>query len=163
MIPRIIHQVWLGGKNIPDNFLILQEKLLELHTNWEYKLWTEESIEQDSLCSKKQYDHAAFAGQSNLVRLYALKKYGGIYLDFDFDVLKSFDSLLDCSAFVAKQPDGVYCNAFIGSIKEHRWINDMLANYGNPKHNDPAWGCHIIKKYISNDVTEYPTFVLLTE
>src|SRR5574343_865975 len=119
---KIIHQVWLGGKEIPSKFLSLREKLLEFHPEWTYKLWNEDTINKELGLLPNQYFHGTFAGSSNIIRLHSLKKFGGIYLDFDFEILKPFDKLLQYSCFVAKQPDGVFCNALFGSVPESKWI-----------------------------------------
>lgn len=82
--------------------------------------------------SKKKY---AFV--SDIVRLYALYNYGGIYLDSDIKVLKNFDDLLANRAFTgfeSKDYIGVwlwvqnnithslknYCTAMMGGISY--WI-----------------------------------------
>ena len=39
-IPKIIHQTW-KIKEIPEQFMDINKKLLELHPDYEYKLWTD--------------------------------------------------------------------------------------------------------------------------
>lgn len=155
MLPKIIHQIWVGPNQIPPNFLKLRDKLIDLHPDWTTLLWTDNNVGE--LCEKHVFQHSTYAGQSNVIRLYALKKYGGIYLDLDFDVLKTFDELLEYNDFVARQPDGVFCNAFIGAQPDSKWINQMIENYGDHQVKDASWGCHIIKDYIGQDVNILPT------
>ena len=42
-IPKRIHQIWLGGK-FPDKYVKIQESWRNNHPNWEYFLWTDNSI-----------------------------------------------------------------------------------------------------------------------
>jgi hypothetical protein len=48
---------------------------------------------------EEAYSAKKFAYVADVARLKALYEFGGIYLDADCKVLKSFDSLLDCHAF----------------------------------------------------------------
>ena len=155
MIPKIIHQVWLGDP-MPDKFVKLHEKLKETNPSWQIKLWDEESIEI-LLCDCFAYAHATKAGSSNVVRLIALQQYGGVYFDLDFVAVKPIDELEKYSAFVARQPDGVLCNAAMGATPSHPWINAMLENYGEYQKKDAAWGCHVMEPHLTPDVTILPT------
>jgi mannosyltransferase OCH1-like enzyme len=155
VIPKIIHQVWLGG-SMPEKLAQLHDKMKETNPSWKVKLWDEESIDI-LLCDCFAYSHSTKAGSSNVVRLKALQKYGGVYFDLDFVAVRSIDELEKHSAFVARQPDGVLCNAAIGATPSHPWINAMLENYGEYQKKDAAWGCHVIEPNLTPDVTILPT------
>ena len=55
-----------------------------------------------------------YAFVSDVARLYAINKYGGIYLDTDIEVLKDFSAFLNCSAIFSwnQRPfdDGIFCS-----------------------------------------------------
>lgn len=155
MIPKIIHQIWIGGV-LPDRLSILHEKMKQMNPSWQVKLWDEESIDI-LLCDCFEYSHATKAGSSNVVRLKALQKYGGVYFDLDFIAVKPIDGLENHSAFAARQPDGVLCNAAMGATPYHPWINGMIDNYGEYQKKDAAWGCHVMESHITPDVTILPT------
>ena len=155
MIPKIIHQVWLGG-SMPEKLSQLHDKMREVNPSWRVKLWDEDSIEI-LLCDCFAYAHSTKAGSSNVVRLKALQKYGGVYFDLDFVAVKPIDELEKLSAFVARQPDGVLCNAAMGATPSHPWINGMLENYGEYQKKDAAWGCHVIEPNLTPDVAILPT------
>lgn len=155
MIPKIIHQVWLGG-SIPEKFKTLHAAMRDMNPAWCMQLWDEAKIHAE-LCTATDYAHATKAGASNVVRLKALQKYGGVYFDLDFVVLQPFDVLEKYTAFVARQPDGVLCNAAMGAAPNHPWINAMLANYGDYQQKDAAWGCYVIEPHLTADVAILPT------
>ena len=93
MIPKIIHYCWFGKGQMPE----LVERCVtswKMHMpNWEYRLWTEDNFE---INEAPQYVREAYAAKkyafvSDYVRLCALQKYGGIYLDTD--VVDALDKL----------------------------------------------------------------------
>jgi len=78
------------------------------------------------------FDCHKYAFAADYIRLYALYHYGGIYLDTDVEVLKSFDDLLDLPYFIGKEPSetGVEA-AVLGAEKGNILIGDMLGSYQN--------------------------------
>ena len=96
MIPKIIHYCWFGGKPIP-------EKEKSCMATWETKLqgytimrWDESSFDVNSNSfTKEAYRLKKYAFVADYVRLYALTKHGGLYLDTDVEIVKPFDDLLE--------------------------------------------------------------------
>ena len=94
-IPKIIHYCWLSGTPFPDLENRCIESWKKYLPDYELILWDKERIKEihsswiDSAIAQKKWAFAA-----DYVRLYALYNYGGIYLDCDVEVLKSFDELL---------------------------------------------------------------------
>ena len=95
MIPKIIHQTWKTNK-IPKKWLPYSQKVKELNLEWEYKLWTDYDNEQ---FVKNEYPefYDIFMGfsreimRADVIRYLIMYKIGGVYLDLDYEVLKSFD------------------------------------------------------------------------
>ena len=95
MIPKIIHYCWLSGDKYPP----LVEKCIQSWKKklpgWELRLWDKNCLEEitepwvHEAYQAKVYSHA-----SDYIRLYAVYKYGGFYLDTDVEVLKDFSPLL---------------------------------------------------------------------
>lgn len=68
--------------------------------DYQWCKWDETTFDIDSTAyTREAYAARKYAFVSDYVRLYALEKEGGIYLDVDFEVYKSFDSLLHLHAF----------------------------------------------------------------
>mmetsp|Transcript_11949 Transcript_11949/g.34641 ORF Transcript_11949/g.34641 Transcript_11949/m.34641 type:complete len:177 (+) Transcript_11949:86-616(+) len=44
-IPKIIHQIWLGGNQIPPECIPWMESWKRYHPDWEYKLWQDGDLE----------------------------------------------------------------------------------------------------------------------
>ena len=68
--------------------------------DYEYVLWNEDNFDVNASCyTKEAYDSGKYAFVSDVARLMALKEFGGIYFDVDFEVFKPFDDLLSYKAF----------------------------------------------------------------
>lgn len=104
MIPKIIHYTWFSGDPYPPLIEHCIESWKKFLEGYEFRLWNKDSISsienpflQEAL-SKRKWAFAA-----DFVRLYALYHHGGIYLDTDVEVYKSFNSLLSYKAFIGRE------------------------------------------------------------
>lgn len=135
MIPKIIHYCWLSNDPIP-------EKLQEYMASWKkymphYKVikWDFNKFNKEE-CPwvSEAFDNKKYAFAADYIRLYALYKYGGIYLDMDVEVLKPFDDLLQYPYFLCYEHDGKVPEvAAFGAEPNQEWIKKWLAYYDN-KH-----------------------------
>jgi len=92
-IPRIIHQIWLGS-SFPERYKKFQASWKKFHPDWEYKLWTDADVKDFKLINQKAYDQGKnYAEKSNIFRYEILDRFGGLYIDTDFECFKSFDML----------------------------------------------------------------------
>jgi mannosyltransferase OCH1-like enzyme len=63
---------------------------------------------------------------ADLVRLEALIRYGGIYLDQDMQPLRSFEPLLVLTAFAAWEDARTVPNAVLGARRDHPALRECL-------------------------------------
>jgi len=94
-IPKIIHQVWVGCP-LPNAFKEYISSWCTMHASrgWVYKLWTDEDIKTLELYNRDLYDASDSVGvKSDIVKWEVVYKYGGVYLDVDFECLKPLDIL----------------------------------------------------------------------
>lgn len=145
MIPHIIHYTWLGGAPLPP----LAEKCIaswkHYMPDWEYKCWDESNfdIAAAPLYVRQAYEARKFAFVSDYVRLWALERYGGLYMDVDFEVYRPFDELMDEYAAFAgyegskRKP---VMQGVIASEAHGAWIRDMLSTYENREFIKPDGG-----------------------
>ncbi|KAI9030330.1 nucleotide-diphospho-sugar transferase [Hyaloraphidium curvatum] len=88
-------------------------------------------------------DH--FAHRADIVRLRALQRYGGIYLDMDVLVLRPFDPLLSHDVVMAQEGEGGrigLCNAVILAKKGAEFIDMWLDSYRSFNQSD--WNHHSV-------------------
>ena len=94
MHPKIIHQIWVGSKPLPDKYRKLMASWIKHHPGWQYNLWTNKDVE-----GLKLHNHALYKStrdpieKANILRYELLYKYGGLYVDIDTKCLKSFSAL----------------------------------------------------------------------
>lgn len=104
MIPKIIHYVWLGDNPIPESMQKCMESWKKVMPDYEWKCWDNDSIKEiDSIFINEAIKEKKWAFASDVIRLYAIYHYGGIYMDTDVMVYKSFDSLLNNHAFIGRE------------------------------------------------------------
>ena len=87
-IPKIIHYCWFGGKM---NFIMRQcvSTFKKLANEEKIICWDENCLSTiNNKFVNEQIKKRNWAFVSDYVRLYALYKYGGIYLDTDIEVKK---------------------------------------------------------------------------
>lgn len=92
IIPKIIHQIWLGPDEMPANFKYFQQTWKFFHPNWEFKVWNEDSILKENFDNIDLYWMArSYQERSDIIRYEILKKYGGLYIDTDIECYANFD------------------------------------------------------------------------
>lgn len=134
MIPKRIHYCWFGRGEMPQMAKDCIATWHEYMPDWEYELWNEDNFDVTSNSyTREAYDARKFAFVSDYVRLYALEREGGVYMDVDFMVFKPFDDLLGYKAFAGfegskHQPVmmGVCASEAHGA-----WVTEMLNAYRN--------------------------------
>jgi inositol phosphorylceramide mannosyltransferase catalytic subunit len=124
-IPKIIHQIWLGGQ-VPEKYIKYIKSWRKFNPDWEYKLWQDKDIDSINLTKREIFAQAVNNGmRSDILRYEILHQQGGIYIDIDFECLKPFDDLLYLDFFTGISYDKQLClyNGLIASIPNHPIIN----------------------------------------
>ena len=100
MIPKIIHYCWFGGKPKPQKVIEYIETWKKFCPDYEIKEWNEDNFDVNMMpYTREAYKMKRFAFVSDVCRMYALAKFGGIYFDTDIEVKRSFDKLLSLHSF----------------------------------------------------------------
>ena len=115
MIPKIIHYVWLGQNSLPEEMQECIDSWKRFMPDYEIKKWDNQVIDKlDIHFVKQAVREKKWAFASDVIRLWAVYQFGGIYLDTDVMVYKSFDDLLDNHAFIGRE----CCLQIMGSQTE---------------------------------------------
>jgi len=127
LIPRVVHQVWLGPSPLPAEFAAYGETWTQQNPGWTLELWTEERL-PDGLRHREVYDRLRVpAERADILRLEVLFLYGGVYVDTDFECIRPIEPLLDdIDFFTAYLKPGRVNNAIIGATPEHPIIGRAL-------------------------------------
>ena len=94
VIPKNIHMIWLG-KPFPDKYLRIRDTWLYKHPDWTFKIWDDKSASELKMVNRNAYDTVNnIAIKADILRYEILYKYGGLYVDIDFECIKPFDNLM---------------------------------------------------------------------
>ncbi|EML7271230.1 tcdA/TcdB catalytic glycosyltransferase [Enterobacter hormaechei subsp. hoffmannii] len=125
MIPKIIHYIWLGGKELPA----LEQKCIETWAkfNPDYKImrWDETNLTIDDEEYRKAYHKKQWAYCADLARMKVLYEHGGIYLDTDMEIIKPFDDLLTHEFFIGKEDDEMISGGIIGATINNTFVLEI--------------------------------------
>ena len=127
-IPKIIHYCWFGGKEIPDFLKKCMESWYKLCPDYEIRRWDENNFDVSKYPFTKQAaENKKYGFITDVARLDILYEYGGIYMDTDVKLLKSFDDLLFNKGFVGVERWGnINSGGGIGAVPHHPMIREML-------------------------------------
>lgn len=174
LIPKIIHQIWIGPKKIPHDVInTVKNDFMREYQDFEYILWDENKIE----VHKKNFKLyplyqlcQTYSGIANLIRLDILYNFGGIYIDADTIYTKNninFRQYLESenSIIISKSPDNkCFPNGFIGCTQYNNlfkeMINDLVYDFVPYVPSCESCGPHFITRYMKknlDDITIMPT------
>lgn len=105
MIPKIIHYCWFGGNPLPEELQGYINDWEKLFPDYLIKRWDETNFDLDNSLPfvKEAYNVRKFAFVADYVRMYALFKEGGVYMDTDICVLRRFDEFMNYRFFTAME------------------------------------------------------------
>jgi len=158
VIPKKIHYCWLSGEAMPEEIVKCMATWKEFLPDYEMILWDKSRFDVNSVAFVKEaVGVKKWAFAADYIRLYALYREGGIYMDSDVIVKKNFDVFLANDLFSAVEeyiPDktdktAVYVHedgsvvqkiagvalqaAVIGSVAGNVFLKDCLEWYAD-KH-----------------------------
>lgn len=133
MIPKIIHYCWLSNDPVPtelNNYMATWKKHLP---DYEFIKWDLNRFDIDSsVWVKEAFEKKKYAYAADYIRMYAIYTMGGIYLDMDVEVIKSYDDLLHLDYFICYENSKAEVPevAAFGAKKGCEWVG-MVMNYYN--------------------------------
>lgn len=157
MIPKIIHYIWFGRNPYPEKVAYCIESWKKHLPEYEFKLWNEDTFDIESVqFTKEAYKNKKWAFVSDYVRVYALYNFGGLYLDTDIEVLRTFNDLLDNRMVLGTDDEG-YLTAFMASEKRHPFWKSILEYYeSNPfEREDGSLNMEVNNTLLQEHLTKY--------
>lgn len=130
MIPKILHLCWLSNDTFPPLIQKCIDSWKKVLPDYEIMVWNRERIDINKIIwMKEAYDNKKYAFAADYIRFYALYHYGGIYLDSDVEMLKSFNPLLKRPYFLGYETGGDIEAAVMGAERGALWIKECLDYY----------------------------------
>lgn len=169
MINKNIHQIWVGGKKIPSHIYEYMNEIKNTHSDFTYYLWTDETIPTLPPILKKIYDsYNEPAIKADLLRLYVVHEYGGIYLDADFKIKNKLwnDTINGNSEGFIVYNDSYKMSALANSIFGFSQNNNLLKYMIEDiiyegQWIGPNWWAQTVCRYMNlqNDKIDVNTFI----
>ncbi|MCS6970296.1 MAG: glycosyltransferase [Planctomycetota bacterium] len=121
-IPKIIHYCWFGGGPWSELIQRCVASWRQMLPDYEIRRWDESNapVQDPPLAEALAWKKYGLA--SDYLRGWALMRFGGIYLDVDVEVIRSFDPLLDDEAFIGFQEERA----------GGHWVNAAVMGPGGP-------------------------------
>lgn len=142
MIPKIIHQFWIGPKKMPLEWM---ETWKKFNPSWEYKLWTEETLkdfnpENESIISQLKEYH----GIKDVYQYEIMKRYGGFFIDADSICLRPIPEYLTrFEAFTCYEGEtvkpGYLALGYVGAKPNHPVFDKIIEDLKTLTVYEPAW------------------------
>jgi len=140
MIPRILHQVWLGG-SVPRVWAEVAMSWRRFHPGWAYHFWTDAESQPFVQANYPEFlgtfeSYAYPIQRADVLRYLLLHQFGGLYVDMDIECLRPMDPLLAGKrALVVHEPEAhateggrpaYLSNAFIAAEPGHPLLDTLL-------------------------------------
>ena len=95
-IPRILHLVWVGEPRELKPYVVENiARWKELMPHWTIKLWTDDDLAIFPTEVRRKLDETKHCAQkSDILRMFILKKYGGVYVDADIRPTACLDPII---------------------------------------------------------------------
>lgn len=128
---KLVHIIWLGKKKFPDLTQKCMESWKKYLTNQTLCIWTEDSINLSHDFVKTAYENKSWAFASDYLRLWAIHKYGGVYIDTDVELIKPIDDLPTNFIGIERGFNSLGLGLMFGAEKGNEVIYDMMSMYNH--------------------------------
>lgn len=154
MIPKIIHFCWLSDDPVPADLQKNMDSWKEKLPGYEFRKWDFSVFDKNSsIWVKEAFENKKYAFACDFIRIFAVYHYGGIYLDMDVEVVRSFDPLITQSRMFGSESQNdkmdIEAGCF-GAEKGDVFLGKCLEYYKNR---------HFIKEDGSFDMITLPNIM----
>lgn len=155
MIPKIIHYIWFGRNPYSDKIQRCIDSWQKFLPDYEFMLWNEDTFDISNSCEfvKQAFENKKWAFVSDYVRVWALNKFGGIYLDTDVEVRKPLDGFLNNPMVLGTDELG-HLTAFMASEPYHPFWRRIIDRYHAMKFVNPdgSFNMTVNNSYLENEL-----------
>lgn len=120
----MLHRIWLGSP-VPEQAERFWMRWQDLHSDWDLYTWGDDDF--GWLENQDLFDAApTFAEKADIAR-YEILKYGGVYVDCDFEPLRNIDAALEgVEAFSAYEDDRHVAIGIMGCAPGDAFFKDVV-------------------------------------
>lgn len=128
LIPKKIHYMWLGKKQIPSNLQKCIDSWKRYCPDYEIIQWNENNYDINKhRYMQDAYARGAYGFVPDYARLDLMYEHGGIYMDTDVEVKRNLDPLLYQEAFCGVEKwQTINFGGCSGAVKAHPMVGEFL-------------------------------------
>jgi len=126
MIPRVIHQLWIGPNPAPTKFM---DSWKTANPTFEYVYWDNERCASFKFENQAKIDAMPeWNGKADIIRYEILRKHGGIFIDADTIAMRPLeDEVLDHEVWTCFESEkfrpGLLACGYMGSVPNSKLMN----------------------------------------
>jgi hypothetical protein len=125
LIPKIIHLIWIGEKEMPLLYKRCIESWERFAPGYEVMFWNNDNIPKNDPFINRMINERKYAFASDYLRCLVLEQYGGIYFDADIELVNSIDQLCSNHCFLGYESLDRVANGVMGAIPNHWFIHKL--------------------------------------
>lgn len=130
-IPKVIHTFWFADNPMPQKYRDCLRSWEKYAPDMEIKIWNMHTYKpQDCLFYQQALQLRQWAFASDYARADVLRRYGGVYMDLDVEMLRPIDDLLYNDAYMSFESlDRIECGSGMGAQKGNRILEEICRSY----------------------------------
>jgi hypothetical protein len=158
-IPKILHYVWFGPTPMPPAYRGYIEGWRQLLPDWDVIGWTDRNLDWSARYINEAFATRGWTRLADYMRVHALHRFGGFYLDTDVELIRPLDPLCGEEVVLGFQsrlrtPSWVN-NAVIGARPGHpflaRWLGAFEARMPGWRRMGDAHGPGLVTRLLEED------------
>ena len=131
MIPKLIHQLWIGPNPAPTKHM---DTWKDKNPDFEYIRWSEAELNTRGMiieCQNRVDEMIEINGKADIIRWEILYKYGGVFLDADSICVEPIDDvLMKCKSFAGWEQEnlrkGLIATGTMGFPPKHPLVKEAI-------------------------------------
>lgn len=156
---KIIHQIWIGPYKITERDKQFAHNVKMMNPDYEYIFWDNDNLPElpERLVELKNIflEQKCWVCIADMMRLFVVYKYGGIYMDCDYEQFKPFSTLNldDKEGYIHLNhwnTDPTICTSFFG-FKKGNPMMEFIYNKISNRWLGPHFFGEVVKEYIGLD------------
>ena len=136
-IPKIIHTFWFYDQAdetkaiLPERYQKCLESWKRFAPDFEIKIWNQNSYQaKNCLFYDQAIEQKYWAFASDYARADVLRRFGGVYMDLDVEMLRPIDDLLYNDAYMSFESlNRIECGSGMGAKAGNRILEEICKDY----------------------------------
>jgi len=137
MIPKTIHQIWIGNNPISEEHKGFIQKWKEMYGDYTYVFWDNKRVDEENIIPQRKHKYFysneyPIVLKADILRYEIVRQRGGIYIDIDAEPLRKMDDcMLDCHFLGGRQSNNQVAIGIFGAEVGCSLLNEVSETIGD--------------------------------